>query len=503
MTLSTQDENECLTKESNATNLTLESFLPTASCDAAVVKGKGAFISVDSRPITSLRGTAKKLATCLKTHLSRALNLSGLPSSMKSPFMQLNIRCSSPSYDANVATMKDEVLFADESSVLDSFSSLCEKLYLKSSLVQEATTKAIDQSRSHPDTSARDWNASPMEDFPQRREESPEDDLLGDDPEFIDALERMSTPVASSMRDAPQPRACGYPGTFSSGGCTDTASLVSDLVAAKMRTIKSVNMAREDSNTTDEDTTAGMIDVQIAPRPIIASQRNEPEQTHQVGGTREFQDLHRYFKPKNERDIQIATDETATSGGTHSADASGHKRRSGRRPLQPLTDSALNILSHEMDETSDSSNREGDLLSPHRSLTTDFDSPLTERELDAMHERFPPDEPAGPRLNHSRSPNFHSNLSLRTPPPTNPFRIESIPNPSLRPPRRDHSTAQPSPLIDNDGPRQTRIALRGRANERLGLERQSRPLLDGILPLSGSEGRTTVRRDQLSVQEGD
>lgn len=50
----------------------LEGFVPARNCDAAKFRGKGSHISVDSRPLNAIRGTAKKLAACFRSHLLRA-----------------------------------------------------------------------------------------------------------------------------------------------------------------------------------------------------------------------------------------------------------------------------------------------------------------------------------------------------------------------------------------------------------------------------------------------
>ncbi|KFH41180.1 hypothetical protein ACRE_081250 [Hapsidospora chrysogenum ATCC 11550] len=113
---------------SQARVVTLQALMPSPDCKADVVKGKGAFISVDSRPITSTRGTAKKIASLLRSYLGRTKNGAKFKP-QSNPFLWLDIECPPGNYDPNIAPLKDEVLFTDEKAVLNCFEDLCRRVY--------------------------------------------------------------------------------------------------------------------------------------------------------------------------------------------------------------------------------------------------------------------------------------------------------------------------------------------------------------------------------------
>ena len=62
-------------------------------------------------------------------------------------FMQLNITCPRGSYDPNVSSLKDEVLFANQQEVLELFEELCQAVYgiKESSDGEEGRTDAASQ----------------------------------------------------------------------------------------------------------------------------------------------------------------------------------------------------------------------------------------------------------------------------------------------------------------------------------------------------------------------
>ncbi|ESZ90125.1 hypothetical protein SBOR_9482 [Sclerotinia borealis F-4128] len=101
----------------------LEAFLPRPDADQGKV-GSGQYLSVDSRPVASEKGTMKKIVTIFKKYLRSGL---AEPSSekIKNPFMRLNIVCPEASYDPNVEPAKDDILFENETLVLE----VAEKLF--------------------------------------------------------------------------------------------------------------------------------------------------------------------------------------------------------------------------------------------------------------------------------------------------------------------------------------------------------------------------------------
>ncbi|KXH58390.1 DNA mismatch repair protein mutL [Colletotrichum salicis] len=107
----------------------LEAFLPRADADPVKVAGKGYFISVDSRPMATTRGTIKKLVDTYKQHLRSCVVLAGSSKSISKPFIRLNVECVLGSYDPNVTTAKDEVIFANEPKLLALFEDMCKDIY--------------------------------------------------------------------------------------------------------------------------------------------------------------------------------------------------------------------------------------------------------------------------------------------------------------------------------------------------------------------------------------
>ncbi|KAJ6787670.1 hypothetical protein PWT90_10778 [Aphanocladium album] len=110
---------------------TLVAFLPkVAGDDVKVIAGKGSFISVNGRPISSGTVIGKALTGVFKTKMQQVWQQRGLQAVQK-PLLLLEVLCRFESYDANVATMKDDVLFADADVLLRTFAKLCDTVYDK------------------------------------------------------------------------------------------------------------------------------------------------------------------------------------------------------------------------------------------------------------------------------------------------------------------------------------------------------------------------------------
>ncbi|OLN95958.1 hypothetical protein CCHL11_05101 [Colletotrichum chlorophyti] len=71
----------------------------------------------------------KKLIEIYKTHLRRLMGVDKSSKTVSKPFIRLNIECILGSYDPNVTTAKDEVIFANEAKVLSLFEELCKETY--------------------------------------------------------------------------------------------------------------------------------------------------------------------------------------------------------------------------------------------------------------------------------------------------------------------------------------------------------------------------------------
>ncbi|KAH8602751.1 hypothetical protein B0O99DRAFT_560347 [Bisporella sp. PMI_857] len=105
----------------------LEAFLPRPDCDILKL-GKGQYLSIDGRIVSPEKGTMKKIVTLFKTYIRESI----IPDSsekLRSPFLRLNIKCPSASYDANIEPAKDDVLFSNEKLILKSMERLLKDLY--------------------------------------------------------------------------------------------------------------------------------------------------------------------------------------------------------------------------------------------------------------------------------------------------------------------------------------------------------------------------------------
>ncbi|KAK4040511.1 hypothetical protein C8A01DRAFT_15608 [Parachaetomium inaequale] len=104
------------------TGTIFEALFPKPAADRQKI-ARGAFLSVDARPVSTARGTAKKLISIFKRrigdHFARAH--SDATPNLKDPFIRLNIRCPPSSYDANIEPTKEDVLFKEEHRIIDQF----------------------------------------------------------------------------------------------------------------------------------------------------------------------------------------------------------------------------------------------------------------------------------------------------------------------------------------------------------------------------------------------
>ena len=104
----------------------LHAFLPKPTAVGSKVSDYGAFISVDARPVSSVRGTPKKIAAAVKDKMRKA---SPALANVKDPFFSLNITCPMDSYDPNIEPAKDDVIFGNECSVLAAVNRLLNSYY--------------------------------------------------------------------------------------------------------------------------------------------------------------------------------------------------------------------------------------------------------------------------------------------------------------------------------------------------------------------------------------
>lgn len=108
----------------------IEAVLPRKDADQSRI-AKGSFFSVDSRPVSAQRGTMKKLLAIFKTYQSAYLQTTYGEKAFRDPFICVNIRCSTGSYDPNIEPSKNVVLFVDDSQLTELFKRLCTEMYCR------------------------------------------------------------------------------------------------------------------------------------------------------------------------------------------------------------------------------------------------------------------------------------------------------------------------------------------------------------------------------------
>ncbi|KAL8388424.1 hypothetical protein RB595_009252 [Gaeumannomyces hyphopodioides] len=105
----------------------IEAFIPGPNADLAKIS-KGSFLAVDSRPVSSARGTFKKIVSSFRRHLRHCIDTSG-NTALKDPFIALNIVCPTGAYDVNLEPAKDDVLFVDEQAIIVACDMMFERIY--------------------------------------------------------------------------------------------------------------------------------------------------------------------------------------------------------------------------------------------------------------------------------------------------------------------------------------------------------------------------------------
>lgn len=124
-------DNECSPRQGG--DATFEVLLPGAGADPLKIS-KGAFVSVDGRPISTALGTAKTLnlvfRRCIENHFVTTAS-KNLP---KEPFIAMNIRCPPGAYDVNIEPSKEDVLFRNEDVILGQLESFLSLIYSPSGL---------------------------------------------------------------------------------------------------------------------------------------------------------------------------------------------------------------------------------------------------------------------------------------------------------------------------------------------------------------------------------
>lgn len=119
--------------------MTIEAVLPKPDADLSQIS-KGSFFSVDSRPVSISRGIMRKLLSNLKIHFKKSLEVDAEDRRLSDLFTCVNINCSAGTYDPNVEPSKSQVLFANESQLVELFEELCAKTYKSQQTVDAFVT---------------------------------------------------------------------------------------------------------------------------------------------------------------------------------------------------------------------------------------------------------------------------------------------------------------------------------------------------------------------------
>lgn len=314
--LSNVSDNSAYGDGNSETICTVEALLPRNSCDLKLVNGKGAFISVDSKPLSSSDGFGKKLTSTFKSLLKTSVESEDMRSKLSAPFVQVNIRCTGAIYDKNVSPLKDDVLFSDEYKILGLFETMCQRFYeIGNSRKHTAMVRRSPLGQEGPTHQAEDQECSHMLEPSLRASQSPERHIV-------------------------QTKSTGY---------------------AEMRTSIKVDLGRTISTATDEDNMLEAVTIRIPSEPLVLGKCSAVSSASDESATKSLQSqathhIHQYFKPMGKpvrkKSFEIATDDTATDEPSPDAFESPDMTTSGneRQPLRPLMESAINTVDSEVDE---------------------------------------------------------------------------------------------------------------------------------------------------------
>jgi DNA mismatch repair ATPase MutL len=104
----------------------IQAFLPKSTANGPKIANQGAFISVDSRPVSNSRGTMKQIVATFKERLRKSNHSLA---TVKDPFFTMNIICPPDSYDPNIEPAKDNVMFDNGDVVLGAVDQLLRSYY--------------------------------------------------------------------------------------------------------------------------------------------------------------------------------------------------------------------------------------------------------------------------------------------------------------------------------------------------------------------------------------
>ncbi|KAJ4864270.1 histidine kinase-, DNA gyrase b-, and HSP90-like ATPase domain-containing protein [Trichoderma breve] len=341
----------------------LEALIPKPGFEVQAVKGKGLYLSIDSRPISSHDAVAKKIMAIYKPYLNRAAGTGEPCASIPNPFVQLNIRCPPDSYDVNVTPLKDEVVFVNEGAITACFEGLCRKIYPQRSINGPVSTQRPLGYEEEVRASTKDRNESegvqPCSSI-DRLPDAPTPDSSSNT-QSLHSAEHL-TKLQGSTRDQTVDQESA-PTLLSEQSCTQSATSL-----ARMRTCKTVNMFRTNSNSTDEDSAADRVEIQVPQSSMTATIPSSKRAggSLRISNKSASENIEKYLLPSKDTTFQIATDETATKRTQQaSVTSTSPTKFPDRIPLQPLTDSTLNAMNGQEDSESDTLSAESDISEPN------------------------------------------------------------------------------------------------------------------------------------------
>lgn len=324
-----------------ATELKIEAFLPKPDCRFDVVNCKGAFVSVDSRPVSSSRGWARQAVIAVRSGLSQSFGTS--LQTPRSPFLLINIRCPPGAYDANINALKDEVLFSSEKALIQKFQESCQKIYSWKNQSPGRDINLRDEYNrcvARPNVNSAQWRLPDIDNVKVSRvaQESPADIA-----EVNDDSENGEREGESCILNLEKPN--------KQPSKNDQIHRGEAPSVAQLRTVIHVNMGRQGSDATDGICTSGLLEVDLPPQPIssvsvlnFSQSQSAPEEMPRCS-----QRIERSVRPFHAQDIVIATDETATEARISPVNAEetfrGRRGPNAKRsPLRPISDSSLNCM---------------------------------------------------------------------------------------------------------------------------------------------------------------
>ncbi|KAF3391078.1 hypothetical protein DPV78_011099 [Talaromyces pinophilus] len=126
--------------EESDLSVNLVAYLPKVDADFSKIGGSNQYISVDGRPLSSDRGTAKEIIKLYKSYVRSTAKANGV-STLNDPFLNLHISCPPGAYDVNVEPAKDDVLFAEREQLIQTIEELFKTIYGELQKASENTQK--------------------------------------------------------------------------------------------------------------------------------------------------------------------------------------------------------------------------------------------------------------------------------------------------------------------------------------------------------------------------